>query len=101
MITHGGTLTSKLPLRDVCTAIAQFGFAMSPYPIIISAEMHCTLAGQEAVVKILHEVFGDMLVRREEGDRCIIEKLPSPEELKGKILFKVGLSRCSYRVRGC
>ena len=92
MITHGGTLTSKLPLRDVCTAIAQYGFAMSPYPIIISAEMHCTLAGQEAVVKILHEVFGDMLVRREEGDRCVVEKLPSPEELKGKILFKVGLS---------
>ena len=91
VITHVKTLTSKVPLRAVCIAIAKFGFVMSPYPIIISAEMHCTVAGQEEVAKILCEVFGDMLIRRREGEKLeTIGGLPSPEELKGKILFKVG-----------
>lgn len=96
MITHGGTLTSKLPLRDVCNAIAQFGFLTSPYPIIISAEMHCSYAGQEEVVGILREVFGKMLIRREDDDPEFIETLPSPDTLRGKILFKTkNLDLCS------
>lgn len=89
MITHGKTFTSKVPLRAVCAAIAKYGFVASPYPIIISAEMHCTVAGQEEVAQIMDEVFGTMLVRKEGAEAEPIEKLPSPEDLRGRILFKV------------
>ena len=46
MIFHGKTLTSKVSLRDVCHAVAKYAFVASPYPVIISAEVHCGLAQQ-------------------------------------------------------
>ncbi|GLB34525.1 putative phospholipase C [Lyophyllum shimeji] len=85
-IFHGKTFTSKVSLRDICHAIRKYGFATSPYPIIISAEIHCSLAGQDAIADIMMEVFGDALVHTPHEGR--IERLPSPEELKGRILLK-------------
>ncbi|KAG5640769.1 hypothetical protein DXG03_007249 [Asterophora parasitica] len=85
-IFHGKTLTSKVSLREVCHAIWKYGFVTSPYPIIISAEVHCSLAGQDAIARIMKEVFKGALVQ--EPHPGVIEKLPSPEELKGRILFK-------------
>ncbi|KAG5635168.1 hypothetical protein H0H81_012168 [Sphagnurus paluster] len=86
-IFHGKSFTSKVSLRDVCVAISKYGFAASPYPIIISAEIHCSLAAQDAIADIMVEVFGDVLVRHAEGPERI-ERLPSPEQLKGRILLK-------------
>jgi phosphatidylinositol phospholipase C delta len=60
--------------------------------VIISAEIHCSIEQQDMIVGILKSVFGEMLVcaplegRRREG-----EELPSPEELRGRILVKVRL----------
>lgn len=88
-IFHGKTFTSKVSLREVCHAIRKYGFATSPYPIIISAEIHCSLAGQDAIADIMKEVFGDALVQTQHEGR--IDRLPSPEELKGRILLKVRL----------
>ncbi|KAF9558976.1 PLC-like phosphodiesterase [Agrocybe pediades] len=91
MIFHGKTLTSKVSLRSVCQVIAKYGFVASPYPIIISAEVHCGLAGQDLIAQIMTEEFGDALVRvpvDADGPREKIEQLPSPDELKGKILLK-------------
>ena len=47
MIFHGKTLTSKVALRAICEAIAKYAFVTSPYPIVISAEIHCSLGQQE------------------------------------------------------
>ncbi|KAF5345075.1 hypothetical protein D9756_011158 [Leucocoprinus leucothites] len=113
MVFHGHTLTSKVPLRQICQAIMKYGFIASPYPIIISAENHCSLLGQELMAKIMIEEFGDALVRYPidgpnlddimtpthasatggagEGNwlgKGKITQLPSPEELKGRILLK-------------
>lgn len=96
MIFHGKTFTSKVSLYDVCSAIAKYGFVASPYPIIISAEMHCSVTGQESVVKIMKDIFGDALISapigtdRDAGSEGSFDRLPSPEELRGRILFKVG-----------
>ncbi|KAJ3506827.1 hypothetical protein NLJ89_g6652 [Agrocybe chaxingu] len=89
MITHGKTFTTKVSLKEVCEAIAKYGFVASPYPIIISAEVHCGLAGQDMIANIMVAVFGEALVRINPGD-CPekVENLPSPEELKYKILLK-------------
>lgn len=90
MVFHGKSFTSKVPLRQVCHAIIKYGFVASPYPIIISAEMHCSVPQQDMIAEILVEVFGDALVRVGAGlgAKPKVEVLPSPEELKGKILFK-------------
>lgn len=42
VVTHGGTLTSSLSVRHVCEAINRYAFVTSPYPIIISGELHCS-----------------------------------------------------------
>lgn len=92
MITHGGTLTSKTAVRDVATAIAKYAFVSSPYPIIISAEVHCSIPQQKKLVEIFAHTFGASLVvapideAHKEGDE--IKVLPSPEQLKGRILLK-------------
>lgn len=91
MVFHGHTLTSKVPLRQICQAIMKYGFIASPYPIIISAENHCSLAGQAQIAKIMIEEFGSALVRYpHDGPEAGagITQLPSPEELKGRILLK-------------
>lgn len=87
VVYHRKTLTSSVPVRDICRAIKQYGFVTSPYPIIISTEIHCVPEQQNRLAAILKEVFGDMLV-----STPLVEEfsdLPSPEDLKGKILFKV------------
>ena len=92
MITHGGTLTSKTAVRDVATAIAKYAFVSSPYPIIISAEVHCSIPQQKRLAEIFAHTFGATLVvapvdeAHKEGDE--IKRLPSPEQLKGRILLK-------------
>lgn len=88
MIYHGKTFTSKVSLRDICHAISKYAFVTSPYPLLISAEVHCGLRQQEKMVDIMTEIFGDTLVQAPVENRPKLEKLPSPEELRGKILLK-------------
>jgi phosphatidylinositol phospholipase C delta len=87
-VTHGNTLTSRVPVRDIARAIAKYAFVASPYPIIISAEVHCNLAQQAFLAKILQEEFGDALVSAPIDGRPSISVLPSPEDLKGRVLLK-------------
>ena len=89
VIFHGKTLTSKVSLRDVCHAIMKYGFMTSPYPLLISAEVHCGLAQQEQLVDIMIEVFGESLIQAPVEGRPQLKHLPSPEDLKHKILLKV------------
>lgn len=95
VIYHGRTLTSKVPLASVCQAIYRYAFVASPYPIIISAEVHCNLRQQDMAADIMKREFGDTLITEPlAGDAEAeggIKELPSPERLKGKILLKVRL----------
>ncbi|KAF8625841.1 hypothetical protein AX17_006738 [Amanita inopinata Kibby_2008] len=89
VVYHGKTLTSKVALRDICYAIAKYAFATSPYPIMISAEIHCSVEQQDKLVETMTEIFGDTLVKvPSDGSAPKIENLPSPEDLKGKIMLK-------------
>lgn len=96
VITHGRTLTGSVPLRHVAHAIAKYAFVASPYPVIISAEMHAGIEQQSMVAAIFKEAFGDALVTAPldgsgwggPGDIEELEVLPSPEMLKGRVLVK-------------
>ncbi|KAI6001124.1 PLC-like phosphodiesterase [Pisolithus marmoratus] len=87
-VFHGKTLTSAVPVREVCEAIWKSAFVTSPYPIIISAELHYSVAQQHVLVAIMHEVFGGALVSAPVGEQLKIDKLPSPEQLKGRVLLR-------------
>ena len=76
-------------MREVCEAIAKYAFVTSPYPIIISAEIRCSVAQQDIFAMIMHEVFGEALVSTSSEGHPTIDKLPSPEVLKGRVLVKV------------
>ena len=68
--------------------IAKFAFIVTPYPLIISMEIHCGTEQQIKMAKIFRETLGrELLLESLEG----VEegKLPSPEDLKYKILLKV------------
>ncbi|KAF8331170.1 PLC-like phosphodiesterase [Amanita rubescens] len=89
VVYHGKTLTSKVSVRDICHAIAKYAFVTSPYPVMISAEIHCNMKQQNKMVDIMREIFGDALIRAPTaGTTLKIDTLPSPENLKGKILVK-------------
>ena len=69
-------------------AIKKYAFESSDYPVILSLENHCSLGQQTVMAKIMIEVFGDLLckeiVKGNDGSKA----LPSPEQLKKKILIK-------------
>ncbi|KAL1698581.1 PLC-like phosphodiesterase [Schizophyllum commune] len=87
-VYHGKTLTSKVPVKDICEAINKYAFVTSPYPVVISAEVHCSVQQQDMIVEIMNKTFGDKLVKAPPDNRPKITTLPSPEDLKGKILLK-------------
>ncbi|XP_030842228.1 1-phosphatidylinositol 4,5-bisphosphate phosphodiesterase epsilon-1 [Strongylocentrotus purpuratus] len=90
VIYHGHTLTSKISFKDVVEAINRSAFIASDYPIILSVENHCSLQQQTKMAQIFTEVFGDKLVSKFlfESDYSSSPRLPSPEQLKHKILIK-------------
>ncbi|CED84915.1 Phosphoinositide-specific phospholipase C [Phaffia rhodozyma] len=89
VVYHGRTLTSKVPVRDVVHAIGKYAFVASPYPIIISAEIHCSVEQQDALVRILKEVLGIRFLSEPlSGWEDVAGVLPSPEDLKHRILLK-------------
>lgn len=90
-ITHGRTLTSRVPFQDVITAIARYAFVTSPYPLILSLEVHADPPQQEVMTRILKDTLGEMLLTQPVGSRTLPgaeDELPSPEELKFKVLVK-------------
>ena len=87
MIKHGYTLTTKINLRDVCEVIAENAFIASSYPLILSIENHTSKAQQSIMADIFTATFGSSLASPSQylNNR---NSLPSPNELKNKILLK-------------
>ncbi|KAG9494181.1 hypothetical protein GDO78_001824 [Eleutherodactylus coqui] len=87
VVHHGYTLTSKIPFKDVVEAINKHAFVKNEFPVILSIENHCNIQQQRKIAQYLKEVFADKL------DLSSIplgenKQLPSPQNLKGKILVK-------------
>ncbi|XP_047563464.1 1-phosphatidylinositol 4,5-bisphosphate phosphodiesterase delta-3 isoform X2 [Lutra lutra] len=87
IIYHGHTLTSKILFRDVVQTVRDHAFTLSPYPVILSLENHCGVEQQAVMAHHLRAILGDALVTQ--GlDTQNPEELPSPEQLKGRVLVK-------------
>nr|XP_046250062.1 1-phosphatidylinositol 4,5-bisphosphate phosphodiesterase gamma-2 [Scatophagus argus] len=86
IIYHGWTRTTKIKFEDVVKAINDHAFVTSEFPVILSIEEHCPLEQQRQMARIFKEVFGDKLLT--EPVEQMAEQLPSPTQLKGKIILK-------------
>uniref|UniRef100_A0A8C4HMK0 Phosphoinositide phospholipase C n=1 Tax=Dicentrarchus labrax TaxID=13489 RepID=A0A8C4HMK0_DICLA len=90
-ITHGFTMTTEIPFKEVIEAIAESAFKTSPYPLILSFENHVDSAKQQAkMAEYCRTIFGDALLidPLEKYPLDPGQPLPSPQEMLGKILIK-------------
>lgn len=87
IVNHGRTFTTSISFRDTIKVINQYAFCESPYPLILSLEVHCDREQQARMADIMIEEFGEKLVQQPLDWESTV--LPSPEELKGRILIKV------------
>ncbi|TQB74697.1 Phospholipase C [Monascus purpureus] len=86
IVSHGRTMTSSVLFADCISVINRCAFTSSDFPLILSLEVHCNPEQQFAMVKIMKDTFKDQLVLE---PLLASNILPSPEELKGRILVKV------------
>uniref|UniRef100_A0A3P8S9X8 Phosphoinositide phospholipase C n=1 Tax=Amphiprion percula TaxID=161767 RepID=A0A3P8S9X8_AMPPE len=86
IIYHGWTRTTKIKFEDVVKAINEHAFVTSEFPLILSIEEHCPLEQQRQMARLFRDVFGDKLLT--EPVEQMAEQLPSPTQLKGKIILK-------------
>ncbi|XP_075900871.1 1-phosphatidylinositol 4,5-bisphosphate phosphodiesterase beta-4 [Nelusetta ayraudi] len=90
IITHGKAMCTDILFKDVIQAIKETAFVTSDYPIILSFENHCCKPQQYKMAKYCDEIFGELLLKQPvenfpmESGRF----LPSPNDLKRKILIK-------------
>ncbi|KAJ1876418.1 hypothetical protein LPJ57_004498 [Coemansia sp. RSA 486] len=79
--------TTRILFEDVIIAISRYAFAVSPYPVILSFETHCSLPQQARMATILKKHLGDMIVLAPvNGSSETV--LPSPNQLKHRIIIK-------------
>uniref|UniRef100_A0A8C1J2L5 Phosphoinositide phospholipase C n=1 Tax=Cyprinus carpio TaxID=7962 RepID=A0A8C1J2L5_CYPCA len=87
IVYHGHTFTSKIFFKDVVTVLGNYAFKASQYPVILSIENHCSVEQQKVMAQHLTQILGDKLLKSPLDGKIPIG-LPSPEDLKGKILLK-------------
>ncbi|XP_038575976.1 1-phosphatidylinositol 4,5-bisphosphate phosphodiesterase delta-4-like isoform X1 [Micropterus salmoides] len=97
IVYHGHTLTSKILFRDIISTLKEYAFKASDFPLILSLENHCGVEQQTVMARHLSQILGDTLLTTPlEG--LVPQQLPSPQELKGKVLLKAkkigGLEDC-------
>ncbi|XP_072551841.1 1-phosphatidylinositol 4,5-bisphosphate phosphodiesterase gamma-2 [Salminus brasiliensis] len=86
IIYHGWTRTTKIKFRDVVKAINDHAFVASEYPVVLSIEEHCDVKQQKLMAQVFRDVFQDKLLA--DPVELEAEQLPSPNQLKGKIILK-------------
>ncbi|XP_025115229.1 1-phosphatidylinositol 4,5-bisphosphate phosphodiesterase gamma-1-like [Pomacea canaliculata] len=86
IITHGYTLTSKIKVAEVLKVIKENAWVASEYPIILSLENHLSLGQQRLMARMMKDVFGDELLTEPVDQNESV--MPSPEQLKRKIIIK-------------
>ncbi|XP_046877113.1 1-phosphatidylinositol 4,5-bisphosphate phosphodiesterase beta-4-like isoform X3 [Hypomesus transpacificus] len=90
IITHGKAMCTDILFKDVIQAIRETAFVTAEYPVILSFENHCSKPQQYKMAKYCEEIFGDLLLKQPLEGYPIEpgRPLPSPNDLKRKILIK-------------
>ena len=93
-IYHKNTLTTRIPLRAVLQAIHEYAFEASPYPIILSLEMHCSAEQQQKISTILRHRLGEHLLLPRD-----VPVDATPASLLGRVLVKAKVPTYAYWLR--
>ncbi|KAG1924948.1 1-phosphatidylinositol 4,5-bisphosphate phosphodiesterase beta-4 isoform X1 [Pimephales promelas] len=90
IITHGKAMCTDVLFKDVIQGIKETAFMTSEYPVILSFENHCTKHQQYKLARYCEDIFGDLLLKQPLEDFPMEAgcPLPSPNDLRGKILIK-------------
>ncbi|XP_046691907.1 1-phosphatidylinositol 4,5-bisphosphate phosphodiesterase beta-4-like isoform X2 [Silurus meridionalis] len=111
IITHGKAMCTDILFKDVIQAIKDTAFVTSDFPVILSFENHCSKTQQYKMAKYCEDIFGDLLLKQplegfpvrdllNQNSHTIYQRtrvcamieagraLPSPNDLKRKILIK-------------
>ncbi|KAL9685387.1 hypothetical protein QQ045_022837 [Rhodiola kirilowii] len=83
-VLHGRTLTTPVGLTKCLKSIKENAFITSELPVILTFEDHLTPKLQAKVAELVVEIFGDILYT---CDTKSLEKFPSPETLKRRIII--------------
>ncbi|CAI5760286.1 unnamed protein product [Candida verbasci] len=85
-VNHGRTFSKSISFANVINTIKKFAFITTPYPLILSLEVHCTPQNQIKVVNTLKDILKDKMIIAPINDDS---SLPSPSQLKNKFIIKV------------
>uniref|UniRef100_A0A8C3AEG5 Phosphoinositide phospholipase C n=1 Tax=Cyclopterus lumpus TaxID=8103 RepID=A0A8C3AEG5_CYCLU len=86
VIYTGHTMTSQIVFRSVIDVLNKYAFVASEFPLLLCLENHCSLKQQRVMFQHIKKILGDKIhIDPPKPEDCY---LPSPLELKGKILLK-------------
>ncbi|KAI1027537.1 hypothetical protein LB505_014031 [Fusarium chuoi] len=91
IVKHGYSLTTSISFRSVIETINNYAFFASDLPLWLSLEVHCNPAQRDIMARTMLEIFRSSLVV--EPLDASSQELPSPNQLRGKILLKVKVAR--------
>ncbi|KAI8893423.1 PLC-like phosphodiesterase [Globomyces pollinis-pini] len=86
MVFHAHSISKKISLRGVVEAIKKTAFVTSPFPVILSLELHCSPKGQEKMAAIFVEVLGDLLLQKPLPNQQ--NQIPNLSDLQYKVIIK-------------
>lgn len=89
-VQHGYAMTNAISFREVINVVNKYAFVTSKFPLWISLEVHCNPTQQGIMSDIMKEIFDSRLILTALDPSS--DKLPSPSELKERILVKVKAS---------
>ncbi|XP_021925998.1 1-phosphatidylinositol 4,5-bisphosphate phosphodiesterase isoform X2 [Zootermopsis nevadensis] len=90
IITHGKAMCTDIVFKDVIYALRDTAFVTSDFPVILSFENHCCKGQQYKLAKYCNDILGDLLLKEPLPESPLEPgvPLPSPNQLKRKILIK-------------
>ncbi|PXF45314.1 1-phosphatidylinositol 4,5-bisphosphate phosphodiesterase delta-4 [Gracilariopsis chorda] len=95
-VTHGRTMTSVVPLEKVLRIIREHAFSHgTDYPLILSLENHLSHRQQVKAADLIRDILGDFLYTPD-CPGMHVDVLPSPEQLRGRILIKAKTGHSVY-----
>lgn len=96
VVYHGYTRTSKVLFADCIKVIKEYAFETSPYPVILSLEVHTSVTQQNRMAEVMEQELGSLLFRPPWGPSEKPTFAFTPDSLRHKILLKSSRSDFTY-----
>ncbi|KAF5678244.1 1-phosphatidylinositol-4,5-bisphosphate phosphodiesterase [Fusarium circinatum] len=90
IVKDGFTFMKPCGFREACQGIRDSAFINTDLPVIINLEVHADSEQQKVMAKIMKEEWGDILVDKPLEGYDPRYRLPTLEDLRGRILIRFG-----------